>query len=111
MTRVNLSDRLPTVKTGRGAISGIVGRSRKQRMKQRTITASEVGEYVFCARAWRLRKDGVTPESPRLKEGARYHTRYQSALDWEHLLRLAGVLMLVLVVVVILFRLIMGLWF
>jgi hypothetical protein len=29
--------------------------------KQKLIKASEIGEYVFCARAWRLRVDGYEP--------------------------------------------------
>lgn len=31
--------------------------------RQKYIRASEVGEYVFCARAWRLRFDGYEPTS------------------------------------------------
>jgi hypothetical protein len=29
--------------------------------RRKLIRASEVGEYVFCARAWRLRFDGYVP--------------------------------------------------
>lgn len=29
--------------------------------KRKLIKASEIGEYVFCARAWRLRIDGYAP--------------------------------------------------
>jgi hypothetical protein len=33
--------------------------------RRKLIRASEVGEYVFCARAWRLRLDGYEPTAGR----------------------------------------------
>jgi hypothetical protein len=33
--------------------------------RRKLIRASEVGEYVFCARAWRLRLDGHEPTAGR----------------------------------------------
>jgi hypothetical protein len=27
--------------------------------RQRMINASEVGEYIFCAKAWKLKRDGA----------------------------------------------------
>jgi hypothetical protein len=51
------------------------------------ITASEVGEYVFCAKAWKMRLDGVRPESPQLEAGTSYHRAHQSGVHWAgHLL-------------------------
>ncbi|HEX8847419.1 MAG TPA: hypothetical protein VF791_22435 [Pyrinomonadaceae bacterium] len=31
--------------------------------RRKLIKASEIGEYVFCARAWRLRLEGCEPTS------------------------------------------------
>ena len=42
------------------------------------IRASEVGEYVYCARAWRLRREGFEPTagSERREAGVRWHTEH-----------------------------------
>jgi hypothetical protein len=42
--------------------------------KRKLIKASGIGEYVFCARAWRLRIDGYEPT---LGHGAR-----QAGTEW-----------------------------
>lgn len=55
------------------------------------ITASEVGEYVFCAKAWKLKLDGVRPESPRLEAGTAYHREHQSGVHWAKRLRGIGI--------------------
>ena len=46
--------------------------------RRRRIRASEVGEYLYCARAWRMRADGVEPTSGReaLAAGTRWHRRH-----------------------------------
>jgi hypothetical protein len=54
------------------------------------ITASEVGEYVFCAKAWKLKLDGIRPESPRLDAGTAYHKAHQSGIHWAQRLRQVG---------------------
>lgn len=38
-------------------------------MKLDTVTASEIGDYVFCAEAWRLRQVG-TPSANRAEQEA-----------------------------------------
>ena len=42
------------------------------------IRASEVGEYVFCARAWRLRQEGYEPTLGQhaREAGTRWHRRH-----------------------------------
>lgn len=42
------------------------------------IRASEVGEYVYCARAWRLRKDGFEPTASgaRFEAGRLWHAEH-----------------------------------
>ena len=57
---------------------------------QRMITASEVGEYVFCAKSWKLKLDGVRAESPRLEAGTAYHRKHQSGVHWAQRLRGLG---------------------
>ena len=55
------------------------------------ITASEVGEYVFCAKAWKLKLDGVRPVSPRLEAGTVYHKEHQSGVHRARRLRGLGI--------------------
>ncbi len=44
----------------------------------KSIRASEVGEYLFCARAWRLRLDGYEPTMGRhaREAGTAWHLRH-----------------------------------
>ena len=46
--------------------------------KRNYIRASEVGQYVFCARAWRLRFDGYEPTSggDAREAGERWHRKH-----------------------------------
>jgi CRISPR/Cas system-associated exonuclease Cas4 (RecB family) len=47
--------------------------------KDGLIRASELGEYVYCARAWWLRREGVEPSGAgreRLDAGRRWHTEH-----------------------------------
>lgn len=37
------------------------------------ISASEIAQYSFCPVAWYLQRCGVSPESPKLEEGAERH--------------------------------------
>jgi CRISPR/Cas system-associated exonuclease Cas4 (RecB family) len=62
------------------------------------IRASEVGEYVYCARAWWLRRvAGMQPaEQARRDKGMTLHWRHGRAVRYSRvLLVLAGVLLLV----------------
>ncbi len=44
------------------------------RRKQRPIQASEISAYLYCARAWWYRRQGVEPADPaRLRAGTRAH--------------------------------------
>lgn len=65
--------------------------------QQPVFTASEVGEYVFCAKAWKLKREGVSPKSPRLKAGATYHHAHQAGLHWAQRLRRLGLAIILLV--------------
>jgi hypothetical protein len=46
-----------------------------RRDNRKLIKASEIGEYVFCARAWRLRLDGYEPTSGQRarRAGTKWH--------------------------------------
>lgn len=46
-----------------------------------TISASEIGEYVFCKRAWWLRQRERHTESEKMREGTRGHERLVAALE------------------------------
>ncbi|HEX8921302.1 MAG TPA: hypothetical protein VF766_07470 [Pyrinomonadaceae bacterium] len=50
--------------------------------RRKLIKASEIGEYVFCARAWRLRLDGYEPTSGHQarRAGTEWHNRHGRAL-------------------------------
>ncbi|MDT5063104.1 MAG: hypothetical protein QOH63_3563 [Acidobacteriota bacterium] len=61
--------------------------------KQKFIRASEIGEYVFCARAWRLRVDGYAPTSGQQarEAGELWHRKHgRSVLRVRKLRRLAS---------------------
>ena len=51
------------------------------------ITASEVGEYAYCAKAWHLRRSGVEPRGAQLAEGTAFHEQHgewtAQAAHWE----------------------------
>lgn len=54
------------------------------------ITASEVGDFVFCAKAWQLKQEGVIADSPRLEPGRAFHARHGAQLALAGRLRQAG---------------------
>jgi hypothetical protein len=67
------------------------------------IRASEVGEYVYCARAWRLRRDGVAPSAAgraRLDAGTRWHLEHGAGVMRALRLRRAAFACLLMAVVV-----------
>ena len=63
----------------------------------RLIRASEVGEYVFCHRAWWLRSiEGRTPDTDRrLEMGSAQHRAYGRQVAVSRALLIAGLLLLV----------------
>jgi hypothetical protein len=77
--------------------------------KRKLIKASEIGEYVFCARAWRLRIDGYEPAfGHRARQaGTEWHLKHGRTLRRARRLRLIAAFsgLLTLVVAVLLFLL------
>lgn len=56
----------------------------------RFVRASEVGEYIYCARAWRLRREGFGPSAAgreRLDAGTRWHLEHGAGVRRAALLR------------------------
>ncbi len=45
------------------------------------LSASEIGQYVFCSNAWRLHRMGYKPESPLLEQGTTTHITLGEQLD------------------------------
>ncbi|NOT61758.1 MAG: hypothetical protein HOP19_16205 [Acidobacteria bacterium] len=56
-------------------------------MNKSVITASEIGEYAYCAKAWHLRRSGVAPRGAQLHEGTAFHEQHgewtAQAAQWE----------------------------
>ncbi|HEV2802706.1 MAG TPA: hypothetical protein VGW12_19700 [Pyrinomonadaceae bacterium] len=65
------------------------------------IRASEVGEYVYCARAWRLRAEGHEPSSGhrRRAEGETWHLAHGREVLRARRMRLLAKMALVLALV------------
>ncbi|MDD4093548.1 MAG: hypothetical protein PHF94_02910 [Methanothrix sp.] len=47
----------------------------KRKSGSRTITASEISQYVYCPVSWYLKRSGVQPYSAGLKRGRDEHER------------------------------------
>ena len=65
-------------------------------MPERIIRASEIGQYVFCAKAWYLGAvEGVSPTNVRaLEAGASAHAQHGRAVASAGLARRAAMVML-----------------
>jgi hypothetical protein len=55
------------------------------------IDASEVSEFVYCAKSWYLKRGGEVPRGSRLKEGAIFHEEHETTVSRAARLRKAGV--------------------
>jgi len=45
------------------------------------LSASEIGQYIYCSYAWQLRRMGYEPESPFLAQGTQAHVTLGDQLD------------------------------
>jgi hypothetical protein len=72
------------------------------------ITATEVADFVYCAKAWRLKRDGEIAESPRLEPGVEFHVRHGDRVSLASGLRsfglLAALFALILLIAALLLR-------
>jgi hypothetical protein len=66
--------------------------------RRKLIKASELGEYVFCARAWRVRVDGHEPTSghQRRAAGTEWHLGHGRSIRRAERLRLVALLSTIL---------------
>jgi hypothetical protein len=73
-------------------------------MNQNWIKASEIGEYLYCQRAWWYRLQGARSANVRaLEAGSLEHSRHGRGLRWAGALRgLAVVLVLLAALLLIL---------
>ncbi|MCI0662872.1 MAG: hypothetical protein L0220_17530 [Acidobacteria bacterium] len=53
----------------------------KRQEDQTIFTATEVAEYVFCAKAWRLKRDGAVPHSPGFEKGVIFHEQQRAYIS------------------------------
>jgi hypothetical protein len=67
------------------------------RDKQSLISASEVGDYIFCARAWRLSSEGheATALQAAREAGTAWHYEHGRTVASERRLRIAAKVLLV----------------
>ena len=54
------------------------------------IDASEVGEFVYCAKAWYLKRCGEVPQGSQLEEGVVFHEEHGATVSRASRLRKAG---------------------
>ena len=71
------------------------------RHNQTTITASEVAEFMFCAKAWQLKREGVEPDSPHLAPGIAFHRKHGKQLSLSRKLQRAGWVLVGLAIVLL----------
>lgn len=56
------------------------------------ITASEVADFMYCAKAWQLKREGAQANSPQLAPGLAFHRQHGRQLTLARTLqRAAGV--------------------
>ena len=71
---------------GRKKMGEIAGRPR--------ITASEIGEFVYCAKAWQLKRSGAEAQGESLDDGSAFHRRHGTGVSLANRLDRAGKLLL-----------------
>ncbi|MCD6474779.1 MAG: hypothetical protein J7K85_00780 [Anaerolineaceae bacterium] len=68
----------------------------------RTIRASEIGSYLFCARAWWYRRIGKPSQNEQImKEGTTYHADHGSKVARAGLCRRIAVFLLLFAVLLL----------
>lgn len=78
------------------------------------ISASEIGQYHFCSKAWFLHRCGYVPESPLLEIGSKKHVELGRVVDYTQrnvkryqAFAIAGYLLLFFGIMVIIFGVIL----
>lgn len=80
-----------------------------ERMSEPVIRASEIGEYVYCHRAWWLRraKGQKTAAVRELQEGTKYHEQHGQKVWFAGWLHLLAYVLLTLVLLLLFYQLIL----
>ncbi|MCI0399332.1 MAG: hypothetical protein L0332_25555 [Chloroflexi bacterium] len=77
-------------------------------MSERVIQASEIAEYVYCRRAWWLRRT-IGAEAPQVEEmtaGTAYHRAHGAAVDRANVVQQTALVLVFLAVGILVFWLI-----
>ncbi|MCJ7697935.1 MAG: hypothetical protein MUO73_06365 [Thermoplasmata archaeon] len=82
--------------------------------KTDVLSASEIGQYIYCSCAWQLHRCGYEPESPFLESGKQVHVAMGNKIDglegkmrYSRLLVLLGFVMLCVAFLLVLFGVIL----
>jgi hypothetical protein len=77
------------------------------------ISASEIGQYQYCAISWKLQRRGHHPDSPYLKIGIKKHITHGETIDYikkiikkSKILTLTGYLLLFFAIIIIILEVI-----
>jgi hypothetical protein len=54
---------------------------KKKKYQSPVITASEIGAFVYCAKAWHLQRCGDEAEGESLEEGAAFHQKHGAGVS------------------------------
>lgn len=57
---------------------------------RQVISATEVAEFVFCAKAWQLKRHGASARGQQLESGREFHQRHGAQMSLARFLRRAG---------------------
>lgn len=68
------------------------------------ITASEIGDFVYCAKAWRLKRSGAEAQGESLGDGISFHRRHGAGVSLANRLERVGKLLLLAAAVLFLLR-------
>jgi hypothetical protein len=69
-------------------------------MPPRVLRASEIGEYLFCKRAWWLHRQGVEPSNRAAREaGIAAHESHAKVVAWTGCLRTIAFILLLTAIV------------
>ncbi len=68
----------------------------------KTIRASEIGTYMFCARAWWYQRKGIQPSNQAdLIAGTEIHRQYGRAVIASSLIRVLAIILLLVALVML----------
>jgi len=73
------------------------------------ISASEIGQWTYCHRAWYLARTGAENRNTRaLARGERAHARHSRTVARSHALRWIAILLILLAVLLLAFAIFVG---